>query len=210
MWKKLLPVVLAFGTLPAHATISYYVGASAEASFQTALIGNGLTASGIINFAGATGGSSVNNVGGTGVNFVGVTTTVSVNGTQLKEDTQGSGARIDVVPTSSIYALGLHMVSGSAGGSFWCFEPQGSGTCDNMLLIQSSPQAFFGIISSAPISAFTIRQFGAGTALSVTDFTVGTLASVSTSETPEPSTLALLGGALVLFPLAARRKWQAS
>ncbi len=211
MFKRLLPVVLAFGTLPAHATISYYVGASAEASFQTALIGNGLTASGIINFSGATGSSlvnSVNNVGGTGVNFVGVTTTVSVTGAnQLREDNPGNGARVDVTPTSPIYAIGLHFLSGSSSGNFWCFEPQGSGSCDNVLTVTSTQPAFFGIIGSSPLSSFTIRQLGSGTALLINDFTLGTLAI---SETPEPSTMAMLGGALVLFPLAARRKRRAS
>lgn len=204
MFKRLLPVVLALSALPAHATINYYVGSSSEASFNTALIGNGLTASGIINFAGATGGSSVNNVGGTGVNFVGVTTTVSVTGAnQLKEDNPGSGARVDVTPTNPIYAIGLHFLSGSASGNFWCVEAPGSGTCDNILTVTSSSPAFLGVISSSPLTAFSIRQLGSGTALMFNDFTVGTLA---VSETPEPSTMAMLGGALVLFPLMARRK----
>ena len=163
MFKKLVLGLITLGAVPGWATTSYFVGASTESAFDSAVLGGGLTASAIINFSGATGGGT-NTVTQSGQTFFGVSGTLSVTGSnRLQENYNGSGTRMDVTPGSNVYALGLHLLTSSGSGVF-CFEAPGAGDCgfdvNGGLAVFSSTVNFFGIVSSNPLGEAMAQKLG--------------------------------------------------
>ena len=205
-------VAMVLAALPLSAGTSYYIGSSTEAQFNADLLSGGLTAGAIVsNFASVTGlgTQTITNIGTTGLTFTnynGVNPgTMSLSGTnKLRQDFQSTGSRLDITPGSPVYAIALHLqLTSGINNSFWCLESPGSGTCDYMFGINGTSASFVGIIGTSPLTAVSLRAFNAGTALNVNDVQVSTL---SVTATPEPSTMALLGSALVAFPVLARRR----
>lgn len=213
MFKKLMPVLLALTALPAGATTQfYYTGAAVntEAAFDTAtglltdytFTGETLTAPDNYSLldAGPTGVDFSafwdNNVTPYALSIVGST----LRATASNGSATGSTVRVDL-PTD-VRAIGLH-VTGRGGGQAFCVEAPGTTACDIQLVFGSGDNFFIGAIGDAAISSFQIRQkTDVNSFFVVQNFEVG----MGAAETPEPSTMALVGSGLILFPLLARRK----
>lgn len=212
MFKRLLLVLFALTALPGWATTTfYYTGAATntEAAFDTA---TGLLST--HTFTGETLSAdtfSLANAASTGVSFygfanVGNTTPValSIVGSTLRETVHYAGdASLVVTLPSDKTSIGLHLTA-TGGATSFCFEAAATTTCGytpSSEVLSSGSTFFFGIISDSPITSFQIQNEAGSSNLVVQNFEVGSGAS-----TPEPSTLALVGSGLVLFPLMARRK----
>ena len=213
MFKKLMPVLLVLTALPVGATTQFYNTGDAtntEAAFNTAaglltsyaFTGDTLTAPNSYSLIDAppTGVDFYafwdNNVTPFALSIVGSTlrTTASNGGAN------GSTIRVDL-PTD-VRAIGLHL-TGTAGTQQFCVEAPGTTSCDTSLVFGSSDNYFYGVISTAAISSFQIREkTDVNSFLVVQNFEVG----LAATATPEPSTMVLVGGGLMLFPLLARRR----
>jgi hypothetical protein len=198
MLKRLLPLLLVGTALPAFATTTFYVGPSGETQFGLDLLTRGLTAGGLVNFAGVTSGTTIFDVGGTGVNFTGSN---SLNLDVSAITLIGSAALLQIALPNDVYAIGFH-VMGLSSDKTWTYGPAGGTT-----VLNSSTITFIGAISTTPLASLptlTLTGPGSTTGVTVLDFKIGTAGSVS--ETPEPSTMAMVGSGLILFPLIARRR----
>jgi hypothetical protein len=202
MFKRLLPVLLTLSALPAWGTTQFYVGSAGEAQFGLDLTTRGLTAGALLDFLGSTvSGGAVTNVAGSGLNFSGPN--ILVDGSTLSI-TPGVGSGMQVALPANVYALGMYLISTSITRN-WTYGPTG-GT----ISIANDSTIFLGVMSTTPLTSFptitlTAQQNSSG--VSVVNFRIGTEgAPPSSSETPEPSTFALIGSGLILFPLIARRK----
>jgi hypothetical protein len=212
MFNKILFALLAFYSLPASATISYYAGSAGETAFNSALIGQGFTASGIINYSGLTSGNVLSNVGGTGTSFGGIVggnpSTLNVSGTtaDIVVATGNSSDRVAITLASNVYAYGMH-VSAAIVGSTWCLGPTSTLVCSVFVPSGGTNNAvFLGVLSDSPLAAQSIWAQGT-VKMVLQDFQTYSTAQVS--QTPEPSTLAMLGIAFIALPVAARRKRRA-
>ena len=214
MFTRVLLVLTALTALPAMATTQYYytgAGTNTESAFDTAsglltdytFTGEVLTAPDNYSLldAGPTGvdfyGFWANNVTPYALNVVGST----LQGTSSNGGATGTTMRIDV--PNDIIAIGLHM-TGTAGATQFCFEAPGATSCDISLVFGSGDNYFFGIISDTPIGSFQIRNKTSSSRLVIQNFEVAS--APPESGVPEPSTMALVGSGLILFPVIARRK----
>jgi len=204
---KVLPFLLALAALPAEATTTYYCSASCggdtEAAFNAAfgvLLTAGLSSTGPVNFTGATSGTTVPNVGGTGTSYSGFSNalpaTLNVVGSQLQHTMSGAGTTIAITLPSIVFALGVHVTQSAATAKPYCFEST-PGNCDVSFVLSSGTPAFVGVISDVILPNQQFRSPGSSNFLYVNDFTL--------AETPEASTFVLVGVGLILFPLLRRR-----
>lgn len=204
MVTRILLGMMALVALPVSGATSYFVGAATEGAFDAAVTANLLTPTAGINFAGAT-GSGTNTVTQSGQTFLFLNGTLTVSGTNRLVENVGGG-RLDVTPGANVYAIGLHLTVTS--NSLFCFETPGSGLCEldndgNSTLGITTSGSFYGIVSSSPIPAFSIRATAGGAPLQITDFKLGTM---SVAEAPEPGTMAMVGLGLTVLGLLSRRR----
>ncbi|MEO5924968.1 MAG: PEP-CTERM sorting domain-containing protein [Bryobacteraceae bacterium] len=201
MFKNLLPVLLAMAALPAGATTTFYVGAAGETAFGADALTRGLTIGGLTDFAGQTSGTSILDVGSTGVDFTG-SSSILVDGTVIT--LSAGSAVLQISLPGDVYAIGMY-IQGTATNKTWTYGPSG-GT----VVLNNTTTTFFGAMSTTPLAALpTLTLTGPGTTTGVTvlNFELGTVAPTGGGgEVPEPSTLALMGSALIALPLLARRK----
>jgi hypothetical protein len=213
MFKRLLPVALALSALPAWGITTYYQTGGDVTHDETAFSAVA-GALGYLNFAAyaALPADPVLTETGTGVIFRGFLNNNSspanldVNGTRLEQVfAAATHSTIQVDLPSSLYVIGLHLRTTIGTSGSYCAEAPGTADCLVSLSLSDSATTFFGIISDSPLSDFQFRRAPGSTGgpeLAILDFkTTGAV-----SETPEPSTLGLMGAALISLPLLARRR----
>ncbi|MEP7355085.1 MAG: hypothetical protein ABI824_17795, partial [Acidobacteriota bacterium] len=180
----LCPIVLALFAAPASATTAYYCADTCapddtELKFSNAVTAAGLTYTSPVTFFGALSGTTVSNVGATGIDFLGFNgaspDTLNVTGSnQLAQSTIGSGTSIQINFTTPIYAFLLHVTTGSAFIRP-CFGPT-SNLCDPVL-VASGGTGFSGVIDpTTPLTSLTLfsTSFAGGYGqIVISDFRVG-------------------------------------
>jgi len=185
---------------PAEAGISYYVGASAESTFNGAL-GSLTLLNPVLTFSsGDLAPGGLFNANGTGIDFLGFDDFFFNNPVDL---TVSSGkltatAPSEVIkitfPSAGIYALGFHITLTSGFGN-WCIGFT-SGGCDSNP--NGSTVQFYGFISDAPItSPLYLRPLGGAQTTVLPDF--------EAYSVPEDSSLLLVGLGLISLVLARRK-----
>jgi hypothetical protein len=212
MFKRLLPALLVLTSLPAWGTTQFYIGAAGGAE-ETAFNSAAGSLTTLVNFSGYAGvlpnltlsetttGIAFSAFTSNGVN----TANLALNGTRLSQSSGYGGSNssivLDLPATVSIVAMHL---SATIFGPY-CHEAPGTTNCLGGQFTLDPTVSFFGVISDAPLADFQLRRTaGGGTnLLMISDISVSSGASAAT---PEPSTFALIGSGLILFPLISRRK----
>jgi len=210
MFKRILPLLLVLTAVPAWAAPTYYVGTAGgaqEANFGNDLLTLGLTPGALKYFTGTTPGTSILDVAGTGVNFSSVSG-IGVDGS-LIAISGGTGTQLQISTPSDVYAIGLYITSGLPSTKNWAYGPSG-GTVG----LSNASVIFLGVISETPLAALptiTLTATQSSSGLQVTSFNIAKMASgPPPSETPEPSTFALVGTGLIALPWMARRRRRGS
>ncbi|MEI9813167.1 MAG: PEP-CTERM sorting domain-containing protein [Acidobacteriota bacterium] len=205
---KWLPAILVLGALPVGATTTYYSTGSVndEAAFNTAV--GSLTYQNSFLLSGSPIIATESN---TGTIFAGFTNNNSVARdlgilSGMVTQTGGNGGTdssiyVDVPTGATI--IGLHLITTTNGP--YCVEAPGSVAC-TLSVSLTNTTSFIGIISTSAISDFQIRrEVGtAGQILRIAN--VGVSSGGLPGEAPEPSTMILMGGALLALPVLARRR----
>lgn len=205
---------------PASASTVIYCNQSAvcgsnnETAFNTVATTDGLDfGSGFESFlsngdytAGLTSADSI-----TGLDFYAYNNTtqdgVTVTGNVLQQNVYGGNTSIEtVLPTGLIYAYAFN-ISVASGSAFPCIElisgpPVTGGACNNQLNISSSSDTeFVGVISTTPLTDVFVGTYsGSPGDLQIKDFELGQ------AQTPEVSTLLLIGTGLITLRLVHRRR----
>lgn len=220
---------LALAAIPAFATIDYSScnsGCGATNGTYSAMPSepgaSGLTFSSQITFgAGGLSGSPVMYTDSTtGVVFLGYNGTtqdsLTTSGTTLAQTGSGSGYSIELTLPSNTYAVAM-MIDASTFADPWVelvSSPSSLNTGSNaqymMVIPNSSSPQFFGIVADtggSPLTHLFVWNSGTGGTLSIQSFEIGTQSSGgSQSDTPEPSTLLLLGCGFAGLYLARRHR----
>lgn len=207
--RLLLSLLVPFAAAPpAQAATVYYCtsacGSNDENAFNTAfaaLVAQGLSSSGWVNFAGATSGLTVSNVGGTHVDFTGANgvTTLNIAGTQLQQVGGSSGARIEITLSgNAVYAFGAH-VTGTSTGRIVFFETPGNANVQ--VNLYSGITTFVGVISDLPLQNHQFRLSSGSGTVNINDFQI--------AETPETATFVISGVGLIALSLLKRRMGKA-
>jgi hypothetical protein len=139
-------------------------------------------------------GTSILDVGGSGVNFTSSGGNLdTINTTSLLGF---PGSRIDLTLAANVLALSFHYTL-SSGATTVCVDYSGPGVCDQDPFVSAPAIFFFGVVSDAPIAGtISLRTLTGSLRPVITDFQVG-VAGVA-EETPEPNTLFLIGTGLVM------------
>jgi hypothetical protein len=192
---------------PAEATTSYFVGASNEAAFNTAVGGLTLLDPTMLFSASDLASGGLFNASGTGINFLGFDDFQYANNPEDFTVSSGkltatnAGEHVTVnFPGAGIYAFGFH-ITVTSGTANLCVELT-HGACDYNFSAGSSPGVqFFGIVSTTPITApLDIRDQGTFFTTVLPNFEA--YSSTSTSSVPEPRTMLLVGLGLAILGLA--------
>jgi hypothetical protein len=213
--RTLVPllVIATLLAVPAEATTTYYVGSSTEASFNTALGGLTLLDPALTFSSGdLSAGVGILNASGTGIDFLGFDTAFSgccgPLGFTVSSGTLTAANAAELVevtfPASGIYAFAIHITMTAGTNVNWCLSSTPSLTaCDNSVLNSTTSNIqFFGIVSSAPITApLYIRPQSGIPTLVLTNFE-----AFGPSQVPEPRTMLLVGLGLIILPLLRRRQ----
>ena len=204
MLKRLLLVLLALTALPVGATTSFTSYASMTAA------NSGLTFTNV-DFSGLASFVPNSTFSASGVTFQAASGTLQNN-----VNLSGWASGMILKTTNNAGTINITLPTGAtAFGGYFGFTGSGtwdvtlSGVGDSSFSLTSSvtsltPQ-YWGVVSTV---AFTSISFAAsGTKLSaINGFSFGMPSAGASAETPEPSTFALVGSGLVLFPLIARRR----
>jgi len=193
---------------PAEATTTYYVGASNEAAFNTAVGGMTMLDPSLTFSAGDLGTDGLFNASSTGINFLGfddfnyptIPESLTVSSNKLTATNAGEHITINF-PATGIYAFGFHITT-TSGNANLCVELT-HGTCDfNFSAGSSAGVQFFGIVSTVPITApLDIRDQGTFFTTVLPNFE-----AYGQSAVPEPRTMLLVGLGLVILPLTRRKQ----
>ena len=199
--------LLALAALPARATTTYYCssacGANNESAFNTTfsnLVAGGLSSSGTVNFTGETSGTTVFNVGPTGVDFSGYNgvnpATLNVVGSQLQHTVGGTGTGMVISLPGTILAFGTHVTLASST-KVWCFEATPANACNVTVTLVAGSPSFVGVISDAALSDHRFSQLGTSGLLYTNDFSI--------AETPEGATFLMVGLGLICLPILKKK-----
>ncbi len=194
MFKRLLPVILVLAS-PAWATITYYVGPTADTVFADAA-GLASIPLSTVDFVGPAATTLTFPAGATFSGFSnGSPATIDYNGTDATFVATGTSDGIQVTLTSDVRAF-MVRVSTALLTADWCFGEAGqSCPAAQKLTVTTGTTAYFGVISDTSLlnQAFTVS----GTSqLVLKDFQIGKASGTvdpSSSETPESSSMVLLG-----------------
>jgi hypothetical protein len=208
--RTLVPLLATAITLvvPAEATTSYYVGASNEAAFNTAVGGLTLLDPSLTFASGDLGTNGLFNASGTGINFLGfddfnyptIPENFTVNTGKLTDTNAGEHITINF-PAATIYAFGFHFTVTTGTTANLCVELTVGGCDYNFGSVPSSSSQFFGVVSDAPIIApLYIRDQGTLFTTVLPNFE-----AYGANPVPEPRTMLLVGLGLVILPLARRK-----
>ena len=219
--KTLVPVLATSILLvvPAEATTSYYIGSSNETSFNTGVAGMTLLDPSLtFSSSDLSLGVGLLNASGTGINFLGFDggfpgfgqVGFTVNTGKLTGTNAGEYLEIDF-PATGIFAFGFHIAE-VAGSTNWCVDTTSTAPCANTVFSTgpSNPQ-FFGLISTAAITApLYIHAQSGSPQIVLTNFEAFGPAT-DLGSVPEPRTMLLVGLGLIILPLVqqkTRRKSQ--
>ncbi len=203
MLKRLLPLLLVIGALPAGATTTY----TSLATMTAANPGLNFTN---VDFSGLASYTPAASFSASGVDFAALSGTL--NGTATMS---GWGAGMILRTTSNGGTINITLPgTATAFGGYFGFTGSGtftvtlSGTGDTSFnqtasVTQTTPQ-YWGVVSTVAFTSISVSMSGSTKFAAVNNFAFGT-PSGGGAEAPEPSTLALLGSALIAFPLMARR-----
>lgn len=207
MFKRLLPLLLAIGGLPAGATTTY-------TSFATMTAANPALNFTNVDFSGLSTYSPAASFSASGVDFTALSGTLSGNanlsgwasGMILK--TTANGGTILITLPSTATAFGGYF--GFVGTGTWSVVLSGAGDTSfsqTASVTQLTP-TYWGVVSATPFTSISVTLDGSTKLTAVNGFSFGTPTGGGGgggAETPEPSTLALMGSALLALPLMARR-----
>jgi len=190
--------------VPAKATTSYYVGASSEAAFNTAVGGLSLLNTTLTFSSGDLAPGGLYDANDTGITFLGFGDFIfnevkdfTVSSFKLTASANAQVVKITFPPTG-IYALGFH-ITVTTGAASWFIAPTPSGTDYSVTNTSPTNVQFFGIVSDTPITAsLYIRPSGSATKIVFPDF------AAYTTSAPEPRTMLMVGLGLTILPLARR------
>jgi len=217
----ILILVLAGVAAPLSATIQYSycnsgcadnTGTGSYAAWQSAPGSAGLSFSmSPINFAA---GVDVNGVftdtsGATFTGYNGASPdALFISGTSLAQTIAGTGTGIQIVLPANTFAIAFSITTVSGFGSPVVeLNDRILNNANYQIVIPNgSTTAFFGIISDVALTSLFVGNNGAGGAVKLGDFELGQ--GAAEAETPELSSLALLGTGLLLFGLIRRRRVQ--
>jgi hypothetical protein len=104
----------------------------------------------------------------------------------------------------TVRIIGMHLFASTFG--LYCVDAPNATDCSSAQFSLDATPMFLGIITTdASLADFQVRHTNGGTTmlLRIGDVAVN---SGAVSAAPEPSTMALVGGGLVLFPFIARRR----
>jgi len=218
--------------VPARATLSFYMGSSAGGTAAAAMANfsaaeSGLTIDPLTDFTGTGLVSGFYTDSNTGAEFFGFALTgsdtsgaqdsLSVSSTQLEQLNNGGIIQATSLPTGTLaFALDIGIVTGFGGTGNYCIEENvssydESGNCNQTFTVSSSSDVeFVGFVSSDPAQPITSVWIGPSGGLwgsettRVVDFELGT--GGDSAQAPEASTLATIGGGLIL--LGVLRRWR--
>jgi hypothetical protein len=186
---------------PAQATISYYAGASGEASFNTAVGGLTLLNPALAFSSSDLASGGLYNASGTGISFLGfddfnALTPLNFTVASGILTATASGEVVTIAfPAAGIYAFGTHITTTTGFGS-WCIDLT-TGGCNNNVLETAPTVVFFGFVSNTPVSAsLYIHPTNSGPKIVLTNFEAFGPAAV-----PEPRTWLLVGVGLITLLL---------
>jgi hypothetical protein len=212
--RALATFILTLGAtaLPAFATIQFSYctsGCSSTtgnyAAWQTGTGSAGLTFSmAPITFAasGLVGGVYTDTSGSVFTGYNGASANaLIVSGTSLAQTVSGSGTGIEIVLPANTFAIAvmINVVSGFGLPSIAVNNRNLNAANYSMTIPNSSSPQFFGILSDTALTSIFIGNPGAGGAVKLDSFELGEAA-----QAPEASTLALIGGGLVLVGFLRR------
>lgn len=207
MFKRLLPVMLALTALPVGATTTF----TSYTSMTNAPANSGLTFTNV-DFSGLATFTPANTFSATGVTFTAVSGTLNgaanmagwASGMILR--TTNGGGTINIALPTGATAFGGYF--GFTGSGTWSVTLSGVGDTsfsESASITQTTP-FYWGVVSTVEFTSISVSMTGTTKFAAVNGLTFGTPTSGGTSETPEPSTMALVGGGLLLFPLIGRRR----
>ena len=204
MLKYTFLIAVLLIAIPVRANTSFYVGASAEATFNIAIATAGLTEiNSPLDFSGYSGnqGPTLTNANGTGIDFLDTTNSNNLTVTSGTLQTAMNGDHVSVnFPGTDVLAFGFHFTVPS-GFAFWCLDPSGGSVCQYQITVTSSTDTeFFGMVSTTPLTGtLAIFPESGANILEITNF------EAFDSAVPEPATLGLMGFGLIMLAAIRRR-----
>lgn len=207
----LLTGMFALAASPAWGATNYHYGAGAETSFDAFVLSEGLTSvmTGILDFSSVTTSPATvfTDVASAGVDFYGFNNTGNTPSNMtigINEELIGANAgNVEIFLPVGTLAFGMHITSNTNGSYVFIYNSGGNSAPIGFSMNQTR---FIGVTNSAGLNSFIIDPVGM--TVTINDFELN--GAVTVSETPEPGTMALMGGALILFPLLTRRRKQNS
>jgi hypothetical protein len=139
----------------------------------------------------------------TGYNGASIDIAMSVSGSSLLQTVTGNGTGIELLLPLNTYAVAFDVttLAGSGFTNLWVAvgDHNVNGTNYNVPVVSGGSVQFFAITSTTPLTELFIGPIGNGGRLQFNDFEIGG------AQTPEISTVSMMGGGLLLLGLLRRR-----